>query len=529
MKTLQLAVVALGLSFASQASAEYIFTCYPPTDHFIGPRAPNVLMMLDMSGSMSVSTGEDVDADGNPDSRYKVARLAITDVANSTYDPGPCPDDCDSVRLGLGYYPSSENLGAASAVTVGEDTAASIGSWLNTNSPGGGTPTGDAANFIAATMQLQDTTRPNVAVLITDGEPSATGEAAALAQGRNAITKACEARNRADAPVTTYVLGFGSGSNEQVNSATAAAGGTGQCCSGATAPCDTAFEVDPCVVGANAIIANVNSGPGGYYVQNLGAGYSCTGSLEATGSDIKDQLLAILAETSCIFPLDIPADYPGTGADPNPDATEVKIWHSLYGSAIPIPPVGEGDTLPDYLEDVLGVAEDDADDYEDEGWEFTGASRKFVRLSERLCQDVQTNRVSKVTTEIACVCTLAGQPCTFNVGTFTPTQLERMRCGQGIYECQGSLDVCVANSGAMPETCNGLDDDCDGTTDNMSESWALPEYTSITLPDDRKGIDCLRRDVCMCPIGERDNHAGTTLATYFEEWSPVCSCGEGLE
>lgn len=532
MKTLQLAVLTLVMSFASQAAAQYVFSCYPPTEHDIGPTAPNALLMLDMSGSMAFLSGEDVDSDGNEDTRYKVARLAITEVATSTGDPGPCPGNCDSVRMGLAYFPSSGDLGAASATVVGEDTATPIDTWLSpTRTPIGGTPTGDAMTYIADTSELRDPTRPNIAILVTDGDPSAVDQSDALAQGQTALNKACEARNRTAVPsVTTYVLGFGSGSNEQVNSAIAAAGGTGMCCGGGeSAPCDVADQIDPCVVGANAIFPAASAGPGGYYVTGLGSGYSCSGSLEATGSDIKDQLLAVLAETSCIFALDIPPDYPEPGADPNPDATEVKIWHSVFGASIPIPPANDDDTLPDYLEDVLGVSETLAETYEDEGWEFTGPSRQFVRLTPKLCADIQLNNITKVTTEVACACVGAGDSCTLLVGGFTPTESGRMRCGAGTNVCMGSTTVCVPTTGAMPEVCNGIDDDCDGSVDNMSTSWDKPEFSALPpLPASRIGIDCSRRDVCGCPSGP-DVIRGTDYMTYIDQWQPVCQCGEGLE
>jgi len=527
MKTLQLAVLTLVMSFASQAAAQYTFGCYPETEHDIGPRAPNTLMMLDMSGSMNVLSGEDVDLDGIEDTRYKVARLAISEVANSTYDPGPCPGNCDSVRLGLAYFPSSGNTGAASATLVGEDTAPLVTAWLSSSTPTGGTPTGDAMSYVANTAELRDPTRPNIAILITDGEPSATGSAAALAQGRNALNRACEARNRTDhPPVTTYVLGFGSSSNEQVNSAIAAAGGTGMCCAGATAPCALANQIDPCAVGADAIIPSVSAGPGGYYVTSLGTGFSCTGSLEATGSDIKDQLLSVLAETSCIFDI-VPPGYSEPGADPDPAATVVRLSHTVYGE-VPIPPAGDGSTLPDFLMSI-GVSPALANEYLDEGWEFTNVSRRFVRLSPKLCEQIQLTNVTRVTTQLACVCPNAGDACDILVGGFTPSQSGRMRCGAGVYVCSGSTSVCTATVGAMPEVCNGIDDDCDGLVDNMSTSWNKPAFSSLSLPPDKLGIDCLQKDVCMCPNGPDTVIRGTDFTSFVQDWQPICQCGEGLQ
>jgi hypothetical protein len=533
MKTLQFAIVAAAMSLSAQASAQYVFSCYPPTEHAIGPTAPNVLMMLDMSGSMGASSGEDIFGDSGNESKYEVAEFAIGDVANSIYDPGACPGNCDDVRLGLAYFPGgSSDPFAYSAETVGEDSAPDVITWLANNSPNGRTPTGEAARYIRDTNELRDSSRPNIAILISDGEPSDNGSTAASNQARNTVDFLCDANRRTNNPqVTTYVVGFGAGSNENINSAFAAAGGTGHCCQGTSAPCDPADQVDICNVDLSTLFSSTTTNNCGSNdcVAAVGGGLSCTGSIEADGSDIKDELLSIVTGSSCIFELDIPPGYPNPEADADPDATEVKIFHSVFGAEIPIPPVGSGDTLPDEFES-RGMSETAADEYEDEGWEFTGASRRFVKLSDRLCADIQTSQITKVTTEIACACTLVGQPCTYDYenGAYTPSQLDRMRCSQGVYICVGSNDVCDPTSGKMPEICNGLDDDCDGTSDNMSDSWDKAEFMGMSLPPEHAGLDCAQRDVCVCPGGARDDHEGTDFATYLDGWDPACSCGEGL-
>src|SRR5262249_34299061 len=39
-------------------------------------------------------------------------------------------------------------------------------------------------------------------------------------------------------------------------------------------------------------------------------------------------------------------------------------------------------------------------------------------------------------------------------------------CQTGTYVCNNGAKVCQGNTTAKPETCNGIDDDCDGTIDN---------------------------------------------------------------
>ncbi|HEY3353601.1 MAG TPA: putative metal-binding motif-containing protein [Polyangia bacterium] len=42
------------------------------------------------------------------------------------------------------------------------------------------------------------------------------------------------------------------------------------------------------------------------------------------------------------------------------------------------------------------------------------------------------------------------------------------RCAAGTFQCQGGGLVCVRTNGPAIESCNGIDDDCDGTTDNVA-------------------------------------------------------------
>lgn len=99
------------------------------------------------------------------------------------------------------------------------------------------------------------------------------------------------------------------------------------------------------------------------------------------------------------------------------------------------------------------------------------------------------------------------------------------RCAFAEYQCINNRDVCVGLFGPMPEICNGLDDDCNGVADNMSDSW---ENFTETLPAQYTGLDCSLDDVCRCPNGNTDTHAGADFASYLANWDPICECGEGL-
>jgi hypothetical protein len=56
----------------------------------------------------------------------------------------------------------------------------------------------------------------------------------------------------------------------------------------------------------------------------------------------------------------------------------------------------------------------------------------------------------------------SGQPCT------VAGQLPNTPCAQGLTNCLSGQSGCTKVNEAKPETCNGVDDDCDGTVDNSS-------------------------------------------------------------
>ncbi|WP_168210400.1 vWA domain-containing protein [Persicimonas caeni] len=111
------------------------------------------------------------------------------------------------------------------------------------------------------------------------------------------------------------------------------------------------------------------------------------------------------------------------------------------------------------------------------------------------------------------------------------------RCNLGEFLCDSGTPAC-APFGAMPEVCNGLDDDCNGSVDNLSTSWDLvvdENGDPYTLPSEYAAAACYERDVCSCPNGARDDIEGTDFSSYVAGWAngsnppdPTCVCGEGL-
>jgi len=531
MIRLQSAILAIALTSLLPATATaYSFTCSPETDHTIATAAPNVYIMLDKSGSMN-----------NPSTvagltRLEAANLAVDEVTRDRNTVGPCAmpgvPTCDEVRFGLGTF----SAGASTQLPVKEDSnvVSSYEIFGQLPSSGSGwTDVGAAAENIRDEGSLAVPGGTNIGILISDGGPSRScSNSGAIDTSIEAVNALCDAKLRTNNPVLTFSVGFGTDSSADTNALFAAAGGTGSCCQAS----DCADNpIDVCALTNTELSAYLEGYNGGFPcpLARLKGDFACTGSIEATDpADLKTALKDITATAQCTFPLDIPPGYPGGTALEDTDATKVRIEHTFTTPGlIELPNAGEpGDfdsDLDDDFETGFGVAETTADPYEDEGWYFSDVSRRFVTLTPRLCNDIQTSDITSVRTQVSCACTNSG-PCTITGGGWTPTQLANMRCAQGTWQCVGGVDTCVPNGSDQPEICNGLDDDCDGIVDNIQDSWEKPAYSSITLPADHLGVDCNRLNSCSCPLGMKDDHAGTDFDTYLDNWDPVCQCGGGL-
>lgn len=527
-----LAFAAVGVCLPQIAAAQYTFddACAPPSVNEFALTQPNALILLDRSASMQNGSGEDIDG-GGEDSRIKVARLSIQDVATSNHVPGECPapsaPSCDDFRLGIGYFAGSsiddspDTLDSFVAVSPGEDKKGEIISSVSgIDAPGGsGTTTGDAAARIESSMT--DDTRPNVAIIITDGETTGSGQQA------KAVQSLCAARDRATAPVTTFIVGYGSDSAEADNSVLAAAGGSGYCCAGTSAPCDTDDRVDPCDLAPSAVYDSGNN--------FLQSGWDCTGSIEASGSGLKDALEGVLARERCTVDVVVPATYPtAPGAPADPEALLVKVTiPALASGELEVPwadPDAPMSDFASYLENAWGVDSATAAEYENEGWYFTDLARTRVTFTEKLCNSASVGEMTQGSTQVACACQFTGQSCTVTegFGGFTNEQIEKMRCSQGTYQCIDGFDVCVGSDDPLPEICNGVDDNCDGFTDNLDSGeadWVAWEMSG----GDAQATHCNFSNVCVCGAGPDEPVAsGASLQQHVDSWTGACTCGESL-
>ncbi|MBK9036410.1 MAG: VWA domain-containing protein [Myxococcales bacterium] len=163
---------------------------------------PNVLIVLDRSGSMGTAIGG-----------VSKWQIAVTAIQNLLASHG------NQVRFGLDLYePPAGGSCAAGAIVVGvgPTDATAISNALAGTGPGGLTPIGSTLAALATYPGLHDPARENYVLLLTDGEETCSGD------GIGAAT----ALRNGTPEIKTFVVGFGSGVDATFLDAVATAGGT---------------------------------------------------------------------------------------------------------------------------------------------------------------------------------------------------------------------------------------------------------------------------------------------------------------
>ncbi|MGM0557408.1 MAG: vWA domain-containing protein, partial [Myxococcota bacterium] len=210
--------------------------CAEKTQHDVQFGQPNIQMVVDRSGSMSSKVGGK--------SLWELARRVLADLAAWSYIGDGCgtganAQNCDRLHLGLDFWSS----GSISKIAAGEDTRPQQirDAFDDEAPPSGGTQFHRAAELLRDEDNLQETSAPNFGLMVTDGYPDHQWTL------RESAEILCNIRRRVNAPITTYVVGFGGNTDQQINSFVAAAGGTGSCCYGNNCdPYEPAEAVDPC-------------------------------------------------------------------------------------------------------------------------------------------------------------------------------------------------------------------------------------------------------------------------------------------
>lgn len=255
---------------------------------------PNVLVLLDRSGSMNYCDSGDLGSGRNEDeiTRWEQAGAVLTQVLPSQDDalrwglsafPGQCSgttaciDECKDPFAVFGNVyncngtscPVNTNVTNATvpAAALAEPDDASANTVLRLLAglePGGGTPAGPTLRAIAANpaaFGLDDPDRENVILYVTDGRPNSDnasfirrvgggfcgggsdGEAAACK-----VNSALARLRELDPPISTYVVGFTLTDQTAINDLKCFAvnGGTSLCDTDVTYPDCGRNEVSEC-------------------------------------------------------------------------------------------------------------------------------------------------------------------------------------------------------------------------------------------------------------------------------------------
>ena len=164
----------------------------------------NVLLLIDRSGSMAQPSGCGVGACGSRWDQILALGGYLAEVKRGA-------------RLGAAFFPSTVSDGCAvdsyPAVPLGDDESIDeqIMSAARRTRPGGSTPLAAALDEMRINGGVDDLTRDNNLVILTDGHPNCACPGGSVECEREVAIEAVSALANADPPVDIYVIGFGSG------------------------------------------------------------------------------------------------------------------------------------------------------------------------------------------------------------------------------------------------------------------------------------------------------------------------------
>ena len=221
------------------AWAQSAAPCADPRIVQIQDQAPNLLMVVDQSSSMTSNT---IVVDGVLRTLWDVVEQIVRDISSWSHEPGLCvagssPRSCDRVRMGLHFWSDAKR----GAIVPAEGTTAGAieAVW---GSAIGSTQLHQGAQQIRDEAALRDSERANVAIFLTDGKADNAWTT------RQAVRILCEVQRDPVAPVATYAVGFGNETHGALDALLGASGGTrGTCCRGVGCSLSNLAQlVDPC-------------------------------------------------------------------------------------------------------------------------------------------------------------------------------------------------------------------------------------------------------------------------------------------
>ena len=545
------------------------------------PAPPNVYLMLDQSGSMGFlrdpSTGNTL---------WTVATNAIQTVTWAMNN---------DVRFGLGLFPCQwttqqcgwsydscayqfctwwgcycmpwwsyscqtvspgecgSRTGAAEAVPSDYQNHHAIMDVLDAHFASGGTPTWDAFDNMDQSQSMTEADYSSGGVMITDGVPCCHWNAR-----QDAIDAACNLRG----DHLAFVAGLGSATDQDFNHKMAAAVGTGSCTQG-----------DPCEN------TNVSSS-------------SCTGAFHAYNQTEFQNVINKIGDTlQCTFDVDTSLHVTEEAPDDS-GAVRVKMltasgWQTLEhrnesasGEGWYFPSDGNNQqiTLTSYycnqvqegdVDTVTTQLACDCSAQEGDFCQVADPGPDECSVGEYICVQgfAQCDPYPIEQCPTACDdLDLEGTPCHVEDdadmtleevadGAELGTTLsgEMNRCNIGQVECvnysDGSQGIsCVEALSPMPEVCDGRDNSCSGSTDDIDASWDA--FYNGDYPFDGAGWDDVvsqssdqwqgptcneTSTLCVCD-SPREDFAGSpedTLAeefqSYLNDWDPgYCSCSPAV-
>lgn len=184
----------------------------------LAPVVPNVMLLVDQSGSM---TGDFGRINGNTVDRWQAVHYALTDAT-----VGAVTKLQDRVRFGATLYHSVDGnkngaqcpiLAKSPGTPVGQpvlNNRAAIDKLFTDNKPVQDTPTAESVDAVVADLKSwskssPDDPSPNIIILATDGDPDNCADPDAHNAASQKLSETA-VQNAFAAGITTYVLSVGS-------------------------------------------------------------------------------------------------------------------------------------------------------------------------------------------------------------------------------------------------------------------------------------------------------------------------------